>query len=269
MLLKLPIHVILQCTTIVLLIIHIVFGSKPSPNVIQHVRVPSECRNWSTIARSVQPTTDKISLHGYDTIYDYYFTGDNCKRSIKVLEIGLGCGMQYGPGASSKIWPALLPHADVWFAEYDKRCIDGYVASNNVSWRYVTGDQGDISTLHRWLAETGGNFMYIIDDGGHTNNQIWNTFNLFFDKGLVPGGVYFIEDIHVGRHPIWYDGGITGLNGSAVIDVLAEWIDQLVVRTERASPKAVTREYRHALPAAVERVDCVQDMCAITKRKRK
>lgn len=257
----------LHFITIFLLIIHMIFEPK-GPWSHQHLpRVNPECRNWSSVARSVQPVTDKLSPHAYDRIYDHYFTGNHCRRPVKLMEIGLGCGMQYGPGASSKIWPVLLPGADIWFAEYNKACIDQYVATNDVTWRYVTGDQGDVVTVRRWLAETGGGFNFIVDDGGHTNNQIWNTFSYFFYKGLLPGGVYFIEDIHVGRHPTWYDGGITGMNGSAVIDVIAEWIDQLVVRTELASPKAVTRHYKHALPADVERVDCVQDMCAITKRQ--
>lgn len=223
---------------------------------------------WSEIARSVQPVTDKLTVHGYDSIYDVYFNQEVANRPLKFLEIGLGCGMSYGPGASAKIWPALFPHAEVWFAEYNEDCIKKYADSHNISWKYVTGDQEDIPTLNKWLVETAGGFDFIIDDGGHTNKQIWNTFQVFFFRGLKPGGVYFIEDIHVCRNHDVYKGGITGANGAAVIDVIAEWVDQLVVNSEAHSPKAVTRAYKHPLPSEIERIDCVKDMCAITKKKK-
>jgi hypothetical protein len=36
-----------------------------------------------------------------------------------MLEIGLGCDMQYGPGASATLWRSYFPEADLWFAEYN------------------------------------------------------------------------------------------------------------------------------------------------------
>lgn len=37
-----------------------------------------------------------------------------------MLEIGLGCDMGYGPGASLKLWHAFLPCAKISFVEYDR-----------------------------------------------------------------------------------------------------------------------------------------------------
>jgi hypothetical protein len=34
--------------------------------------------------------------------------------------------------------------------------------------KVVTGSQSNKDDLQRWIAETGGNFDVIIDDGGHT-----------------------------------------------------------------------------------------------------
>jgi hypothetical protein len=41
----------------------------------------------------------------------------------KILEIGLGCDMAYGPGASAKVWRELFPDAVVWFAEFNEECV--------------------------------------------------------------------------------------------------------------------------------------------------
>ena len=37
----------------------------------------------------------------------------------KMLEIGLGCDMSYGPGASARMLREFLPDAEIWFAESD------------------------------------------------------------------------------------------------------------------------------------------------------
>eukprot|EP00887_Chlorella_sp_A99_P005993 scaffold27.g5993.t1 len=161
-------------------------------------------------------------------------------------------------------------------------------------WRYVTGDQANLTTLE-----------FMAGNGGHTNPQIWNSFQVLFFKALKPGGVYFVEviiggldrewicsmcgcrggsgcqdgsgidscslivasqDIHVGRHPGWYAGGIPGGNGSVVVDALLEWADQLVTKSAgQNGNKTVVRQYQHKLPAEVVRVDCIGDMCAVTK----
>ena len=35
----------------------------------------------------------------------------------KMLEIGLGCGMKYGAGASANLWRVALPEVELWEAE--------------------------------------------------------------------------------------------------------------------------------------------------------
>lgn len=34
-----------------------------------------------------------------------------------------GCNMAYGPGASARLWRKYLPHAEIWFAEYNTECV--------------------------------------------------------------------------------------------------------------------------------------------------
>lgn len=220
---------------------------------------------FSEIATSQDPVTDKVTAHGYETLYDIYLQPTNQK--VRLLEIGLGCDMAYGPGASAVIWPELFPNGDIWFAELNEECVNKYWSSSK-KWRYVTGDQSDEKVLQRWIQETGGKFDFIIDDGGHTNQQIWNSFSQLFFNALNAGGVYFIEDLHVGRYSGWHSNGLPHDNSSVMLDVLTDWIDQLVVKSMKGSGGQVVRKtYKHILPEEILRIDCVKDMCAITKSK--
>ncbi len=113
---------------------------------------------------------------------------------MRFFEIGLGCDMGYGPGASVALWKTLFPEAELWEGEYNDACVkkaqmEGKLEGINV----VTGDQGDINVLDGWIEQTGGGeFDVVIDDGGHDNCQIWTTFQKFWPL-LKPGGLYFIE----------------------------------------------------------------------------
>lgn len=149
------------------------------------------------------PVTDKVRTHSYQTMYGryllpYYYN----KPSMKMLEIGLGCDMSYGPGASVSIYKELFPHAELWEAEFDATCVQKSVENGNLEGIHtLTGDQGDAKVLERWIHESdGGNFDVIIDDGGHQSCQVWTSFQHLWPT-LKSGGLYFIEDMHVGDLP--------------------------------------------------------------------
>lgn len=82
--------------------------------------------------------TDKVDVHRYDIIYEKYlpkYIGTN----VSLLEIGLGCRMNYGPGASAYLWRNYLgPRADIHFIEFDRTCAEewykthGYKVKQNI-----------------------------------------------------------------------------------------------------------------------------------------
>ena len=64
-------------------------------------------------ATSLSPVTDKVTSHSFQFMYGkfllpYYYQNP----SMKMLEIGLGCDMRYGPGASTALWKQLFPLAE-------------------------------------------------------------------------------------------------------------------------------------------------------------
>ena len=125
------------------------------------------------------PVSDKLMDHTYETMYGL-FLGHLVDRPepFKMLEIGLGCGMGYGPGASFHLWGKLFPLADLWFAEYNEGCVADSKAKGLIpaEAQILVGDQANFTVLDRWVAQSRGAFDVVIDDGGHTSEQIANSF---------------------------------------------------------------------------------------------
>src|SRR5450432_4049187 len=103
--------------------------------------------------------TDKVSTHKYHHMYQKYFEPMR-DQPLKMLEIGLGCDMNYGPGASYYTWLEYFPNVDLYYIEYDKACAEKW-ASSTTGATIFSGDQADIPFLKDFLVQTGGNFDVI------------------------------------------------------------------------------------------------------------
>ena len=181
---------------------------------------------------------------------------------MKFLEIGLGCNMGYGPGSSFNLWKKLFPLADLWLAEYDKNCVekwkkDGKLKNVNI----LIGDQENEVDLDRWITETnGGNFDVIIDDGGHHQCQIFNSFKKLWPI-LNRGGLYFIEDLQVAdveRFKINSEKRCGIIN---MPNVLKEWMEQLLYQNEYGNEK----KWNYKLPENVAFISFQAESCVIGK----
>ena len=123
-----------------------------------------------------------------------------------MLEIGLGCDMKYGPGASAHLWRSLLPHAEIWEADRDETCVDKHrLTLSALGIKALVGDQGQSSTLEEWLRVSGARhsprrngFDFIIDDGSHRSFDMLASFEALWPT-IKPGGFYFLEDMSVSR----------------------------------------------------------------------
>jgi len=219
-------------------------------------------------SRTKQPS-DKVTDHRYQEMYGTFLVPKmqhhiKTNRKMKLFEIGLGCDMKYGPGKSVDLWLRFLrPSDELWEAEVDEACAAQITKRSNMF--VLTGDQANTTTLQRWVVESRAQqepFDVIIDDGGHENLMIYNSFHHLFEQALAPGGLYFIEDLHVSRSKDWQD---TSGQGIIMIDVIKDWLEQLVLRW-LAEPATT---YKHKLPAGIKGIYCQSHACVISKcRKR-
>jgi len=209
-------------------------------------------------ALSGSPITDKVTDHSYQLMYGnfllpYYYRNP----TMKMLEIGLGCDMRYGPGASVALHQKLFPQAEIWEAEYDFQCVnkhrDGVLKDINI----VTGDQGNTTDLDRWIKESGGNFDVIIDDGGHQNCQIWLSLKKLWPT-LKSGGLYFIEDMQVGQNANYkkfHDKEACDGNTLVMSNEINDIVNDMIYK------KGNTKEYL----TKVDFVFCQSEACVLGK----
>jgi len=218
-------------------------------------------------AYSIDPVTDKVTTHSYQKMYGTVLLPmvekfSHEEKSLKFLEIGLGCGMQYGPGASVKVWQEIFKgrNVDMWEAEFDAKCVKKASEEGKLEgFKTVTGDQADPAVLKRWIEETHGEFDVIIDDGGHVSKQVLNSFVALWPE-LNPDGNYFIEDLQVAHLKSHTAKGVP-----PVTKVIQAWIEALHVGAERAAKDHKKILSAYPLPEGLEWILCQTDACVLHK----
>lgn len=234
-------------------------------------RGTDEAEKFVKIANSFHPVTDKVNKHKYFLMYGRYLVPvaelhkKEGMKTLKFLEIGLGCNMEY-----VKIWRELLgPTAEIWEAEYNKDCVDKSLAEGKLAGiNLLIGDQGNATVVNRWVKESGGNFDVIIDDGGHFNIQIMTSLEILWPQ-LNPGGFYFIEDID-SQHD--YKPEVTTPMLTAA-DIMQQWIDQLLLTPHYGGKhfrpafvdNRVGTNTRYPMPHGLEMIACQLSACVLIK----
>lgn len=164
-----------------------------------------------------------------------------------MLEIGLGCDMNYGPGASYALWLEYLPNVDLYFIEYDGDCVAKWTQAFPDATVFV-GDQADAAFLQTVIDESGGDFDIIVDDGGHHMDQLRISYDTLIDA-LKPGGYYFLEDLATCFMP-QYGGTI---EPRSMLKYLYEGINEL------------TQGHQAGKLSSIVSYDCMQEICWLTK----
>ena len=135
--------------------------------------------------------TDKVTTHHYEYVYGQ-LVGPIRNEKLNFLEIGLGCGMPYGPGKSIPVWKEFMPNANISVLEFNEVCARSF--QNKVTHLYV-GDQSDLNLMKRIGEMSGGVLDLVVDDGGHTRKQQINSLIGLWPFIRKNGGIYIIEDI--------------------------------------------------------------------------
>ena len=235
-------------------------------------------------AKGIVPITDKVWAHEYELLYGIFALPSaraamarGMHRPFRMLEIGLGCTSQYGPGGSAKLWQQLFggPTSEIWMAEIDERCVRKHRDALRAL-RILTGSQSNNATLSKWADEIDGGvgrkLDLLIDDGSHQNADIIRSFNMLWSL-VAPGGFYVMEDLQVGRKDAQKRGG------PVVSDIIQSWIEQLLIVTTSVAlgeptpltartrpPEIEARARRFPLPADVAFITCIREACLLAKR---
>ena len=229
------------------------------------------------IARRVYPHGDKFLKHSYEHVYAQHLAPIRTQK-LKFLEIGLGCNMPSiarrgdGIGLSVAFWRTYLPNAELWWAEYNAKCVERRreaILATGIR-GVVTGDQADSAVLARWLNETGGMFDVIVDDGGHSTQQQWATLRGLW-PGLRSGGRLIIEDMGESRNPIYRhakasegEQSMIGIVQQLLAD-LVEFSNPFTSQSNHGSslPPSTLYSARH-LPG-LESIQCFAEVCVFLK----
>ncbi|ETS77813.1 hypothetical protein PFICI_09875 [Pestalotiopsis fici W106-1] len=200
--------------------------------------------------------TDKVTDHQYWFMYDKHFPAIRHQK-LKMLEIGLGCDMSYGPGKSYYTWLEYFPNVELYYMEYDAECAAKWSSKTTGATIYA-GDQADPVFLQKFIAETGGNFDIIIDDGGHTMHQQQTSLEALWSI-VKPGGLYFIEDLQTSFWPSYGGDGTGGKDPK--VPTMAKFIHELV--DDKLTPDGT----RHAMSMEMRSIECQREVCLFTKKE--
>lgn len=131
------------------------------------------------LGEKYQPTK---RLHNYLVHYWRHFQEVHTKVT-RVLEIGVQSDK------SIKMWEEFFPNAVIYGIDIEPACKDFSGGRRKV----FVGDQSDEKLLDQVVADAGGFFDIIIDDGSHRVFHQLKSFDVLFPK-LSSHGIYVIED---------------------------------------------------------------------------
>jgi predicted O-methyltransferase YrrM len=146
-------------------------------------RLPGAGASLDRLARRYQ--TDKASgRHDFAVLYDRLLRRRR-REALRLLEIGVY------RGASLRMWAAYFPRGEIHGVDID----EGARAYACERIAIHIGDASRHEVLAPILAQVGGRFDVIVDDGSHRYEHQYPSLLALWPH-LAPGGLYAIEDIH-------------------------------------------------------------------------
>ncbi len=202
-------------------------------------------------------TTDKASSgHGFLEFYERFFQPIK-NSATKIFEIGIS------EGASLVLWEKYFPKATVYGIDIlDKSALESKRVKTFVA------DQADRSQLAAFIDRFGGDFDFILDDGGHTMPQQQISFGFLFQY-VRPGGYYIIEDLHTSLPGVYPTPYVEEEGADSTLRMMFHFIE-----TRQIESQYMTLDEKRYLRQAVEYVALFQRnvvypsiTCIIKKKK--
>ena len=201
--------------------------------------------------------------HHYFPIYTSRFQQFKDKP-IRILEIGVQ------RGGSLEMWRKWFhPETVIVGLDINEECIK---FDDPESLTHVRiGDQTDTAFL-RAVTDEFGPFDIIMDDGGHTTNQMITSFNALFRNSLTDEGLYLVEDTHSNYVDKFIDSDLTFVDyAKNMIDLMHEHYvlagSPKEFRTDLETSSLSEMEVPY-LTAWVESITFYDSIIAIAKKRR-
>lgn len=244
--------------------------SLDNPNLKTHDHRISGPELFQSIVKKQVKYTDKIVEHKYSEMYGtfllpYIHRTHQQGKQVKFFEIGLGCDKSITPTGTEargvKVWKGVLSDQDeLWIAEYDKECVEKATKHNLLDGVHMLiGDQSDRDVLQSWIKTSAGQFDIIVDDGGHYQHHIMNSFVELWPQ-LKMGGLYFIEDLHVSRQFIIKDSNVP----ESMMNYIHSW-QEYMVTGQVLGEQTPANINKYKPPPGIRWIACQAEACVIAK----
>ena len=238
--------------------------NKDFQNLTQNIKLTNSLKdNIETFKQiALKHGTDKVGSHHYEYVYGQLL-GPIRFDQVNLLEIGLGCGMPYGPGKSIPVWKEFLPNARVSILEYDEKCARSF--EDKVDHLYV-GDQRDVLFM-KSIGVQGGLYDIVVDDGGHSRTMQINSLVALWPYIKKNGGIYIIEDIFTSYVEIYNDN-----KSQSALDLIMEMIvvlnDPSILNKDWKTdlPQMKINQNTKDLSSSVMSINCFERACALIKK---
>ena len=213
-----------------------------------------------------EPISDKVTSHSYETMYAQFLSPLHASvqasgRRLKLLEIGMGCDMERAAPARPRCsGRGCCPAQRCGKPSYTATARRRWAASCRCACWWATRPTPPSC---EWVQTTGGGFDAIIDDGGHRNDQ--QDLVRRAVAGALPGGVYFVEDLHVARVAPRRERVHGRRPAALVVGQLLRLPADEEERSHRRQPPRAPRKAKHPMPSDVAFVFVQRDAAVIGK----
>lgn len=193
--------------------------------------------------------TDKASLDhtfagfNYMDHYSRLMSGNPVfdQQKLTIVEFGVF------RGSSMRMWRRLFPKATVIGVDSDVYFLDRPEVAEEIGFQFVHGKQTDPNIISR-IVRDNGNLTLVVDDGSHAySDMIETAINCI--PHIVPGGLYVIEDTHVGwASPAW-PGMERTRHGPNRVQELFGFVNTIMENILRRSGLVLSVHFYHGMTA--------------------